>query len=211
MCTTACSEMHTYQVGCELHVRAIQPRQLRTEATTEADVEGLVEASKDKDQLGQMMLADARNEIARLRGQRDRVLVKVGPNGRMPTRSHHGDAGYDLHVAEHTTVKAHQFAGVASHVSIQMPPNLWGLIIGRSSTLRTHGLMVTQGVIDQGWRGDLFAGCWNLNDYDVEIRAGDRIAQLLLMPLIAPTVVLELSTTLDRGDRGTNGFGSTGQ
>jgi dUTP pyrophosphatase len=158
----------------------------------------------------QLMLDDLRTELARLRGQRPALRFALGPNGRMPTRQHQGDAGFDLFVSQKTKVQPDSFVDVPCDVSVEMPPELWALIVGRSSALRKRGLLVNQGIIDQGYRGELYAGVWNMTSRAVVLEAGERVAQLIPMPLIAGQVALLRVEALSSSDRGAAGFGSTG-
>jgi dUTP pyrophosphatase len=126
---------------------------------------------------------------------------------------HPGDAGIDLYVRgrlgqTYYEILPHQFVDLPAGCSVALPEGYWGLITGRSSTIRQRGLMVTQGVIDNGYRGPLFAGVWNLTSRPVRVAVGDRVAQLILLPTWAGRVALvdELPDTM----RGTDGFGSTG-
>lgn len=129
----------------------------------------------------------------------------------MPTRSHHNDAGLDLYVNEQLSLAAGQFADVQLGIAIEFPPGWWGRIVGRSSTFRQLGCLVIEGIIDEGYRGDLYVGVRNLNfDRTVILNRGDRIAQLLLHrtpPEVDVVQVEELSMSA----RGANGFGSTGR
>lgn len=128
-----------------------------------------------------------------------------------PRRHHVGDAGFDLICAERMVVQPHSFADANCGIRIEFPPGIWGRITGRSSTLRRRGLMVAEGIIDNGYRGDLFAGLWNLEDEVRVVERGDRIAQLILHDLVAHRVAFERATTpLMISDRGENAFGSTG-
>ena len=127
-----------------------------------------------------------------------------------PQRYYPGDAGFDLVCSEDVKVGFRAFVDVPCGVSVALPPGVWALIIGRSSTLRQRELMVAPGVIDNGWRGPLFAGVWNLGRTPTEVRAGDRVAQLIPFPLTAAELALERVGELPPGDRGDAGFGSTG-
>lgn len=124
---------------------------------------------------------------------------------------HPGDAGVDLFCADSFCIQPSQFLDVCLGVEVQLPQGYWGMLTGRSSTLRRHQLMVNQAVIDQGYRGRLFAGIWNLGQEAVWILAGTRLAQLILLPLWAPgrPPVVEVDS-LDSSARGSSGFGSTG-
>lgn len=137
------------------------------------------------------------------------VRGATGPVHLLPSRGYDDDAGLDLYVARDYEIGPNEFVDVASGVKVDIPHGLWAMIIGRSSTLRKKGLLVNPGVIDAGWTGELFAGVQNMTDKTVEVAAGDRLAQLILLP--APVVGLEpVWGTVPAKLRGTNGFGSTG-
>lgn len=145
--------------------------------------------------------------------RREPFSVKIlSPAGKLPTKTHPDDTGYDLYVSERVTIPAGQFRDVPCGIAIQLPDTNWGMIVGRSSTLRKRGLLVQPGVIDTGWRGELFAAVQHLGGGPpTVIEAGDRIAQLLIfdntsMRLGPPREVNQLETHT----RGTSGFGSSG-
>lgn len=128
-----------------------------------------------------------------------------------PTRAHDDDAGFDLYTSVDTPVYPRKHADVPCGVRIGMPPGVWGLIIGRSSTLRKRGLHVQTNVIDTGYTGPMFAGVWHDHEDVIVVKRGERIAQLVLLPNLAQLTrvvpVDELGTTT----RGENGFGSSGR
>lgn len=124
------------------------------------------------------------------------------------SRGQEGDAGLDLVVSERVVIRPGEFADVHSGVCVQLPPGYWGLLTGRSSTIRRRGLLVTQGVIDNGYRGELFAGVWNLSGSVAVVEVGERLAQLILVPQWTGT--LAWTGALDGSARGVQGFGSSG-
>jgi len=134
----------------------------------------------------------------------------TGP-GRTPTKAYDNDAGFDLYcdLDEPVTILPGQCADIPAGVSVQWPDNQWGLLIGRSSTFRTHGLMVNPGIIDTGYRGPLFAVTRNISNVTVTIQPGDRIAQIIPMTTNALGMCM-MEGELDDSARGTNGFGSSG-
>lgn len=144
--------------------------------------------------------------------QRALLGVKIlAEGGRLPGRHYTDDAGLDLYVSEDREIRAGEFVDVPTGIAVEIPPVAWGMIKSRSSTLRSKGLLVHDGVIDPGWRGELFAGVWNLNPGGkVRVKEGERIAQLILhtnvTTMYEPVEVFELGES----PRGTNGFGSTG-
>jgi len=128
----------------------------------------------------------------------------------MMTRSYRGDAGFDLYTSEETEIPSGQFVDVPCGVSVQMPEGCWGMIVGRSSTLRKHRLLVMSGVIDQGYRGPLFAGVHNLGTSTFVVKVGSRLAQLIPIALMADQLVQVRSEHLAPSDRNRRGFGSSG-
>lgn len=122
-----------------------------------------------------------------------------------------GDAGIDLPAADETWVPSGAFGSVPIEVSVELPEGYWGWIIQRSSTFWKKHLMVNQAVIDNGYRGQLFVAVFNLDAVTYRVRKGERLAQLVLVPLVEPQLIHitpdEFSTETIRG---TSGFGSTG-
>lgn len=138
------------------------------------------------------------------------VGVKVGPGGKMPFRKYSGDAGYDLYVSEDIIIPPNQTADVHTNVYIQMPPFVFARITGRSSTLRNHGLIVNEGIIDNGYTGELFIAVHNMTDQPFQVVTGMRLAQIIFQRIenVRMSQVDEIETrVLDRAERG---FGSTG-
>jgi len=122
------------------------------------------------------------------------------------------DCGYDLTVYKDTTIQADSFSDIDCGISLELPANHWGFITGRSSTFRKKGLMVLPGVIDAGYRGRIFTGIFNTNKVVVEIEAGERLAQLILVPMaVFPVVTATDIEDLSESDRGDKGFGSSGK
>lgn len=115
----------------------------------------------------------------------------------------------DLAVAEAFTLRAGESRDIPTGLKIELPPGVWGRITGRSSSLRKHGLFINEGVIDQGYRGELFVYVTNRNgELEYSVEAGTRLAQLILAPVLRASVVeVDSVSPSDRGDRG---FGSTG-
>lgn len=139
------------------------------------------------------------------------VRLMPGHPAKLPTRGHDDDAGLDLYVTQSAVVWPHTFTDIHCGVQVQLPRKTWGYLTGRSSTLRTRGLLVNPGVIDCGYRGELYAGCWNLTDEPVRVEPGERIAQLILIDNATERYLPIEAETLDDHPRGTNGFGSTGR
>ena len=128
-----------------------------------------------------------------------------------PTQAHPDDAGLDLYASQDMVVHPGTFVDVPTNTWIDLPPTTWGLLTGRSSTLRTHHLLVAQGVIDEGYTGELFFGCWNLGTEPVQVQVGTRLAQLIIVPRWANLLVMSTALTPSVKGRGAQGFGSSGR
>lgn len=139
------------------------------------------------------------------------MRVQLDDGAQMPTRGYAGDAGFDLYVHEEMVIQPGDFVDVPCGCAVQLPDHLWAMITGRSSTLRKHDLLVSTGVIDTGYRGPLFAGVKNLGTEPFIAKKGMRLAQLIPFGNVAENLRLMESTTLDPSERGTAGFGSSGE
>jgi dUTP pyrophosphatase len=136
---------------------------------------------------------------------------RVRPEGTLPSTHHVGDAGLDLHAAIDATVKPGERVMVPTGVAVAIPDGHAGLVLPRSGLASMHGLTLANapGLIDAGYRGEVICSVVNLDREEaVEIRTGDRIAQLVIVaiPEVAPIWADELPQT----GRGEGGFGSTG-
>lgn len=141
----------------------------------------------------------------------DELRVVLRSGGQSPARAHDDDAGLDLHTAETMMIEPGHFVDVPTDVEqVQLPPGRWGMITGRSSTLRKLGLHVPMAVIDPGWRGPLYVGAWNLGIAPVKVEAGSRLAQLILLANATAGVPVVQADRVDDHPRGLSGFGSTG-
>ncbi len=141
----------------------------------------------------------------------DLPFARVRPEGQLPQAQHPGDAGLDLRAAEGLTVKPGERAMVPTGVAVAIPDGHAGLVLPRSGLASKKGLTLANapGLIDAGYRGEVVCAVVNLDPHEaVEISAGDRIAQLVIVavPDVSPAFVEELPES----SRGAGGFGSTG-
>lgn len=126
----------------------------------------------------------------------------------MPTRAHESDAGLDLYARERRPIRAGQSAVFDTGVHIELPPGTVGMIKSKSGLNVKHGL-ISEGVIDVGYTGSICVKLYNLSDRDYIVEIGDKISQLVIMPILTPE--LELVDELKPTVRGNGGFGSTGR
>lgn len=141
---------------------------------------------------------------------RQRTRLEVLPyTGNPPTRAHKTDAGLDLVSNENLVIPSGQRRTINLGTAVAIPEGQAGLVCPRSGLAAKHGITVLNapGIIDAGYRGDIGVVLINHGAKPFEISAGDRIAQLLIMPF---TNLTPVGRPLDTTDRGAAGFGSTG-
>ena len=126
----------------------------------------------------------------------------------MPSQASPGAAGWDLYADESMTIPAGERAMVATGLALTLPLDTVGLIWPRSGLALKHGIDVLAGVIDSDYRGPIGVVLQNHGERDFLIHEGDRIAQLLVQPIIP--VWLTAVDQLGGTHRGGRGFGSTG-
>ena len=132
------------------------------------------------------------------------------PHAEVPTRAHPTDAGLDLAACETTHIAPRVVTLVPTGITVAIPEGHVGLLAARSSLAVTKAMTLANGVgvIDADYRGEIkipiipLDGCHNL------IQAGQKIAQLIILPIALPTV--EVVSELPESVRGLGGFGSTG-
>ncbi len=129
----------------------------------------------------------------------------------LPTRAYAGDAGLDLHALLAAELAPGTRASVRTGIAVAIPEGQAGLVLPRSGLARRHGISLVNapGLIDAGYRGEIQVLLLNSDrERSFRVDAGDRIAQLVLVPVHAPSVeeVQELTVT----DRAGGGFGSSG-
>lgn len=139
------------------------------------------------------------------------VPTVLSQGGSLPSYAHPGDAGADLCAAADVTLEPGMRALVGTGVSVALPLGHVGLITPRSGSAWRHGLSIvnTPGVLDAGYRGEIKVCLVNLDPHTpIAVRAGDRIAQLVVVPVV--TAAFTPVDTLDETARGEGGYGSTG-
>lgn len=139
------------------------------------------------------------------------VDFKLGEGAKAPYKKHTGDAGWDLFVSRPCVINPGETVDVHTDICIDMPPYLYARITGRSSSLRKYGLLVNEGIIDNGYTGELFVCIHNIGNEPVEIEKGMRLAQVLFHTIedVRWSEVDEIKPV--DGKRGNAGFGSTGR
>ena len=130
----------------------------------------------------------------------------------LPTRAHEADAGYDLYSPVDTVVRPYRGTVIDTGAHVEIPKGYCGLVKSRSG-MNINRVLICEGVIDSGYTGSIRVKLRNAvgesrGDWQ-EIHRGDRIAQLVIVPVFTPD--LELVYSMDDTERGSNGFGSSGR
>ncbi|GAA4905937.1 hypothetical protein GCM10025789_26660 [Tessaracoccus lubricantis] len=135
----------------------------------------------------------------------------VATPGHLPTYAHPGDAGADLRAVEDVVLEPGERRLVGTGVAVAIPDGYVGLVTPRSGLAARAGLSIVNspGVIDAGYRGEIKVCLINLDPREtIRLSAGDRMAQLLILPFVTATFT-EVGS-LDETSRGIGGYGSTG-
>ncbi len=140
-------------------------------------------------------------------------IKKLSEKAVVPKRATEGSAGVDLYacIDEPVTLNGGGVALIPTGIAISLPSNEYGaFVFARSGLAVKHGigLLNSVGVIDSDYRGEIKVGVINQFDTPYTIEPGERIAQLVVMP-VCPLPTVEVDT-LDSTARGEGGFGSTG-
>lgn len=134
-------------------------------------------------------------------------VKKLSPLAKLPQRAHPTDSGADLFALERTVLPARAITKVHTGIAVELPENTSGIIWGKSS-VESKGIKAMAGLVDAPYRGELIVCMYNINEQDFVFEAGQKVAQLVVLPTLYPAFeeVSELTDT----SRGEGGFGSTG-
>ncbi len=125
-----------------------------------------------------------------------------------PEKAHDADAGYDLRAKEDYTIVYNAVFDTGVHV--QIPEGYVGYVQTKSGLNVNHNIICPTGVVDSGYTGSIRVKLYNLfPNGTYEVKAGDKIAQLVIQP-IASCELVEVDS-LEDTERGDGGFGSTGR
>ena len=140
-------------------------------------------------------------------------IKKLTETAVIPTRGSEHAAGYDLYadIQEPVVIKPHQTEKIGTGLAVEIPEGYFGAIFARSGLAAKQSLRPANcvGVCDSDYRGEYMVALHNDSDTEQVIQAKDRIAQLVVMPYLA--VEFDEVEELEKTERGTGGFGSTGK
>lgn len=144
-------------------------------------------------------------------GENGTMLVKLlNEYAQLPTRGSKDAAGLDLYCPFHIKIPADSQKKIPLGIAVEIPKGHMGLLVPRSSMSKTPLRCANSvGIIDADYRGELSIAYENISCNDYTIFRGDRIAQLIIVPIAI--VDVEEAQTLSETERGDGGYGSTGK
>lgn len=136
------------------------------------------------------------------------MKIKLDSGAFMPERAYETDAGLDIKAMEKVTIYGGQSKTLRTGVHVQLPKGTGGILISKSGLNSKYGITST-GLLDESYRGEIMITLCNNGQFSYTVEAGDKISQLVVVPVIREEI--EIVDELDTGERGNNGFGSTGK
>lgn len=143
--------------------------------------------------------------------RRKEMNMKIRCKGEQPSYANSFAAGLDLKSNEDVVIHPGQIIDIKSMLAVEIPHGYFGMIVARSglSYKRQIKLINDVGIIDEDYRGDIGIRLINEGQEKYQIKKGDRIAQMIIVPYIQPKLVFV--DELEETQRGEKGFGSTGR
>ena len=134
-----------------------------------------------------------------------KIKVIKFDNYKAPDRAHYNDSGADVFAAVDVEIPAHCVEKIPTGIGIELPDG-YDAVIHCKSGLSSNGIWAANAPIDAGYTGEIHAILYNTTDHDFIFRAGDKIGQIVIRPVIYAEFVDQLGS-----ERADNGFGSTGK
>src|SRR4051812_1721960 len=109
-------------------------------------------------------------------------ILRVSQDAVLPTRAHPDDAGLDLYNLEDLILIPGHGKVAKTGIALALPPKHVGMVADRSSMAK-RGIKIAGGIIDAGYRGEIHVVLWNISEQEIHLKKGERIAQLLILPI----------------------------
>lgn len=135
------------------------------------------------------------------------MRIKLDKGAYPLERVHSTDAGLDIRALNDGRVPAHGSKVFHTGVHVQLPHGTMGNMRSKSGLMFKHGI-TSDGIVDEGYSDEIMVKLFNHSDKDYYVSAGDKISQLIITPVLYENV--EVVDEIESGERGNNGFGSTG-
>ena len=136
------------------------------------------------------------------------IKIKLDEGAYAPVRAYKHDAGLDLRSPKRQIVWSRSREVIDTGVHVEIPKGYAGFLRSKSGLMCDHGIL-SDGTVDAGYSGSIRVCVINTSDEPYTIERGDKISQLVIVPCRLDPV--ELADEIEAGDRGDNGFGSTGR
>lgn len=136
------------------------------------------------------------------------MKVKLSENAILPTRAHDTDAGMDLYTPRDITLLPFSSTVVDTGVAVQLPKGCAGMLVSKSG-LNVNFDITSTGLIDEGYSGNIIVKLYNQGPDRQWFHAGSKISQLVVIPVRYEPI--EVVDEIEEGERGADGFGSTGR
>jgi dUTP pyrophosphatase len=138
-------------------------------------------------------------------------IKRLSPEARIPSYKHAGDSGADLYAVDECLLAPLERRAIGTGLAAAVPPGFELQVRPRSGLALDHGLTVlnTPGTVDSSYRGEIKVILVNLGNEPYQVRKGERIAQLVVAPVIQGE--FREVPVLSETERGAGGFGSTGK
>ena len=140
---------------------------------------------------------------------RRKMKIKLDAGAYEPIREHSTDAGLDIRAKDIQIVPAKGHAVFHTGVHVKLPKGTAGLLVSKSGLNVKNGITST-GLIDEGYSGEIIVKLYNHSGYDYRVNMGDKITQLVVIPVLYEDVEIVNNLQMD-SERGDNGIGSTGR
>lgn len=138
-----------------------------------------------------------------------KMKIKLDAGAYEPIREHSTDAGLDIRARDIQIVPAKSHAVFHTGVHVKLPKGTAGLLVSKSGLNVKNGITST-GLIDEGYSGEIIVKLYNHSGYDYRVNMGDKITQLVIVPVLYEDVEIVNDLQMD-SERGDNGIGSTGR
>ena len=136
------------------------------------------------------------------------MRIKLDKGAYVPIRAHETDAGLDIRSKYDYKLEAKESVVIRTGVHVEIPKGCCGLLVSKSG-LNINNSLTSTGLIDEGYTGEVLVKLYNHGFRNYRINAGDKISQLVILPVRYEEV--EIVDEIESGDRGDGGFGSTGR
>ena len=143
-----------------------------------------------------------------MQNEKLKLKIMLDAGAKVPTRAHEADAGLDIYAATDGVVPSGGSCTFDTGVHAEIPSGYVGMLKSKSGLNCKHGL-VSEGVIDAGYTGSIVVKLYNHGASPYTVKAGEKISQLVILPIITPEP--EVVDSLADTERGTGGFGRTGK